>query len=173
MKNMKRIISLLMALMLMGSSVTANADMIVNSTGVSFSVRKMEENHQLNRFLYEVTVTDPDTKQKVTDDRFVQGKDYVFELKFQEGDHENQFTVNENGQMVYTYPEGLTVTARTKRGQNKRRKGDRRLRVQGKTACLYAVLFLGWGRNLPPQGRKRNGEDLRRRGDKHEYCVPF
>lgn len=160
MKNMKRIISLLMALMLMGSSVTANADMIVNSTGVSFSVRKMEENHQLNRFLYEVTVTDPDTKQKVTDGRFVQGKDYVFELKFQEGDHENQFTVNENGQMVYTYPEGLTVTQTP--GQNEVRTND------GKVIGVYEfkekqLVFTPYyssdgGETFHPKGENETGK---------------
>lgn len=160
MKNMKRIISLLMALMLMGSSVTANADMIVNSTGVSFSVRKMEENHQLNRFLYEVTVTDPDTRQKVTDGRFVQGKDYVFELKFQEGDHENQFTVNENRQMVYTYPEGLTVTQTP--GQNEVRTND------GKVIGVYEfkerqLVFTPYyssdgGETFHPKGENETGK---------------
>lgn len=160
MKNMKRIISLLMALMLMGSSVTASADMIVNSTGVSFSVRKMEENHQLNRFLYEVTVTDPDTKQKVTDGRFVQGKDYVFELKFQEGDHENQFTVNENGQMVYTYPEGLTVTQTP--GQNEVKTND------GKVIGVYEfkekqLVFTPYyssdgGETFHPKGENETGK---------------
>ena len=157
---MKRIISLLMALMLMGSSVTANADMIVNSTGVSFSVRKMEENHQLNRFLYEVTVTDPDTKQKVTDGKFVQGKDYVFELKFQEGDHENQFTINEKGQMVYTYPEGLTVTQ--KPGQNEVKTNDGKVigvyEIQEKQLVFTPYYSSDGGETFHPKGENETGK---------------
>ena len=54
MKNMKRIISLLMALMMMGSSVTANADMIVsNSEGIRLRTVASETNTDLNHFLTE------------------------------------------------------------------------------------------------------------------------
>ena len=109
MKNMKRIISLLMALMLMGSSVTANADMIVsNSEGIRLRTVASETNTDLNHFLTDASITDPRTHQEVTG-QVETGRDYKIRVEFSEGNRDNQFQVNENHQMTYRFPDGLTV----------------------------------------------------------------
>lgn len=109
MKNMKRIISLLMALMLMGSSVTANADMIVsNSEGIRLRTVASETNTDLNHFLTDASITDPRTHQEVTG-QVETGRDYKIRVEFSEGNRDNQFQVNGNHQMTYRFPEGLTV----------------------------------------------------------------
>lgn len=109
MKNMKRIISLLMALMLMGSSVTANADMIVsNSEGVRLRTVASETNTDLNHFLTDASITDPRTHQEVTG-QVETGRDYKIRVEFSEGNRDNQFQVNGNHQMIYRFPEGLKV----------------------------------------------------------------
>lgn len=109
MKNMKRIISLLMALMLMGSSVTANADMIVsNSEGIRLRTVASETNTDLNHFLTDASITDPRTHQEVTG-QVESGRDYKIRVEFSEGNRDNQFQVNGNHQMIYRFPEGLTV----------------------------------------------------------------
>lgn len=109
MKNMKRIISLLMALMLMGSSVTANADMIVsNSEGIRLRTVASETNTDLNHFLTDASITDPRTHQEVTG-HVETGRDYKIRVEFSEGNRDNQFQVNGNHQMTYRFPEGLTV----------------------------------------------------------------
>ena len=109
MKNMKRIISLLMALMLMGSSVTANADMIVsNSEGIRLRTVASETNTDLNHFLTDASIIDPRTHQEVTG-QVETGRDYKIRVEFSEGNRDNQFQVNGNHQMIYRFPEGLTV----------------------------------------------------------------
>lgn len=109
MKNMKRIISLLMALMLMGSSVTANADMIVsNSEGIRLRTVASETNTDLNHFLTNASITDPRTHQEVPG-QVETGRDYKIRVEFTEGNRDNQFQVNGNHQMIYRFPEGLTV----------------------------------------------------------------
>lgn len=109
MKNMKRIISLLMALMLMGSSVTANADMIVsNSEGIRLRTVASETNTDLNHFLTDASITDPRTHQEVTG-QVESGRNYKIRVEFSEGNRDNQFQVNGNHQMIYRFPEGLTV----------------------------------------------------------------
>lgn len=109
MKNMKRIISLLMALMLMGSSVTANADMIVsNSEGIRLRTVASETNTDLNHFLTDASITDPRTHQEVTG-QVETGRNYKIRVEFSEGNRDNQFQVNGNHQMIYRFPEGLTV----------------------------------------------------------------
>lgn len=109
MKNMKRIISLLMALMLMGSSVTANADMIVsNSEGIRLRTVASETNTDLNHFLTDASITDPRTHQEVTG-QVETGRDYKIRVEFSEGNRDNQFQVNGNHQMTYRFPDGLTV----------------------------------------------------------------
>lgn len=109
MKNMKRIISLLMALMLMGSSVTANADMIVsNSEGIRLRTVASETNTDLNHFLTNASITDPRTHQEVPG-QVETGRDYKIRVEFSEGNRDNQFQVNGNHQMIYRFPEGLTV----------------------------------------------------------------
>lgn len=109
MKNMKRIISLLMALMLMGSSVTANADMIVsNSEGIRLRTVASETNTDLNHFLTNASITDPRTHQEVTG-QVETGRNYKIRVEFSEGNRDNQFQVNGNHQMIYRFPEGLTV----------------------------------------------------------------
>lgn len=109
MKNMKRIISLLMALMMMGSSVTANADMIVsNSEGIRLRTVASETNTDLNHFLTDASITDPRTHQEVTG-QVETGRDYKIRVEFSEGNRDNQFQVNGNHQMTYRFPEGLTV----------------------------------------------------------------
>lgn len=109
MKNMKRIISLLMALMLMGSSVTANADMIVsNSEGIRLRTVVSETNTDLNHFLTDASITDPRTHQEVTG-QVESGRNYKIRVEFSEGNRDNQFQVNGNHQMIYRFPEGLTV----------------------------------------------------------------
>lgn len=109
MKNMKRIISLLMALMLMGSSVTANADMIVsNSEGVRLRTVASETNTDLNHFLTDASITDPRTHQEVTG-QVETGRNYKIRVEFSEGNRDNQFQVNGNHQMIYRFPEGLKV----------------------------------------------------------------
>lgn len=109
MKNMKRIISLLMALMLMGSSVTANADMIVsNSEGIRLRTVASETNTDLNHFLTDASITDPRTHQEVPG-QVETGRDYKIRVEFSEGNRDNQFQVNGNHQMIYRFPEGLTV----------------------------------------------------------------
>lgn len=109
MKNMKRIISLLMALMLMGSSVTASADMIVsNSEGIRLRTVASETNTDLNHFLTDASITDPRTHQEVTG-QVETGRDYKIRVEFSEGNRDNQFQVNENHQMTYRFPDGLTV----------------------------------------------------------------
>ena len=106
---MKRIISLLMALMLMGSSVTANADMIVsNSEGVRLRTVASETNTDLNHFLTDASITDPRTHQEVTG-QVETGRDYKIRVEFSEGNRDNQFQVNGNHQMIYRFPEGLKV----------------------------------------------------------------
>ena len=106
---MKRIISLLMALMLMGSSVTANADMIVsNSEGIRLRTVASETNTDLNHFLTDASITDPRTHQEVTG-QVETGRDYKIRVEFSEGNRDNQFQVNENHQMTYRFPDGLTV----------------------------------------------------------------
>ena len=110
MKNMKRIISLLMALMLMGSSVTANADMIVsNSEGIRLRTVASETNTNLNHFLTDASITDPRTHQEVTG-HVETGRDYKIRVEFSEGNRDNQFQVNGNHQMTYRFPDGLTVS---------------------------------------------------------------
>ena len=110
MKNMKRIISLLMALMLMGSSVTANADMIVsNSEGIRLHTVASETNTDLNHFLTDASITDPRTHQEVTG-QVETGRDYKIRVEFSEGNRDNQFQVNGNHQMTYRFPDGLTVS---------------------------------------------------------------
>ena len=110
MKNMKRIISLLMALMLMGSSVTANADMIVsNSEGIRLRTVASETNTDLNHFLTDASITDPRTHQEVTG-HVETGRDYKIRVEFSEGNRDNQFQVNGNHQMTYRFPDGLTVS---------------------------------------------------------------
>ena len=110
MKNMKRIISLLMALMLMGSSVTANADMIVsNSEGIRLRTVASETNTDLNHFLTNASITDPRTHQEVTG-HVETGRDYTIRVEFSEGNRDNQFQVNENHQMTYRFPDGLKVS---------------------------------------------------------------
>ena len=110
MKNMKRIISLLMALMLMGSSVTANADMIVsNSEGIRLRTVASETNTDLNHFLTDASITDPRTHQEVTG-HVETGRDYKIRVEFSEGNRDNQFQVNENHQMTYRFPDGLKVS---------------------------------------------------------------
>lgn len=110
MKNMKRIISLLMALMLMGSSVTANADMIVsNSEGIRLRTVASETNTDLNHFLTNASITDPRTHQEVTG-HVETGRDYKIRVEFSEGNRDNQFQVNGNHQMTYRFPDGLTVS---------------------------------------------------------------
>ena len=109
MKNMKRIISLLMALMMMGSSVTANADMIVsNSEGIRLRTVASETNTDLNHFLTDASITDPRTHQEVTG-QVESGRNYKIRVEFSEGNRDNQFQVNGNHQMTYRFPEGLTV----------------------------------------------------------------
>lgn len=109
MKNMKRIISLLMALMLMGSSVTANADMIVsNSEGIRLRTVASETNTDLNHFLTDASITDPRTHQEVTG-QVETGRDYKIRVEFSEGNRDNQFQVNGNHQMTYRFPDGLKV----------------------------------------------------------------
>lgn len=109
MKNMKRIISLLMALMLMGSSVTASADMIVsNSEGIRLRTVASETNTDLNHFLTDASITDPRTHQEVTG-QVETGRDYKIRVEFSEGNRDNQFQVNGNHQMIYRFPDGLTV----------------------------------------------------------------
>ena len=109
MKNMKRIISLLMALMLMGSSVTANADMIVsNSEGIWLRTVASETNTDLNHFLTDASITDPRTHQEVPG-QVETGRDYKIRVEFSEGNRDNQFQVNGSHQMIYRFPEGLTV----------------------------------------------------------------
>lgn len=106
---MKRIISLLMALMLMGSSVTANADMIVsNSEGIRLRTVASETNTDLNHFLTDASITDPRTHQEVTG-QVESGRNYKIRVEFSEGNRDNQFQVNGNHQMIYRFPEGLTV----------------------------------------------------------------
>ena len=106
---MKRIISLLMALMLMGSSVTASADMIVsNSEGIRLRTVASETNTDLNHFLTDASITDPRTHQEVTG-QVETGRDYKIRVEFSEGNRDNQFQVNENHQMTYRFPDGLTV----------------------------------------------------------------
>ena len=106
---MKRIISLLMALMLMGSSVTANADMIVsNSEGIRLRTVASETNTDLNHFLTDASITDPRTHQEVPG-QVETGRDYKIRVEFSEGNRDNQFQVNGNHQMIYRFPEGLTV----------------------------------------------------------------
>ena len=106
---MKRIISLLMALMLMGSSVTANADMIVsNSEGIRLRTVASETNTDLNHFLTDASIIDPRTHQEVTG-QVETGRDYKIRVEFSEGNRDNQFQVNGNHQMIYRFPEGLTV----------------------------------------------------------------
>ena len=110
MKNMKRIISLLMALMLMGSSVTASADMIVsNSEGIRLRTVASETNTDLNHFLTNASITDPRTHQEVTG-QVETGRDYKIRVEFSEGNRDNQFQVNENHQMTYRFPDGLKVS---------------------------------------------------------------
>lgn len=110
MKNMKRIISLLMALMLMGSSVTANADMIVsNSEGIRLRTVASETNTDLNHFLTNASITDPRTHQEVTG-HVETGRDYKIRVEFSEGNRDNQFQINGNHQMTYRFPDGLKVS---------------------------------------------------------------
>lgn len=110
MKNMKRIISLLMALMLMGSSVTASADMIVsNSEGIRLRTVASETNTDLNHFLTNASITDPRTHQEVTG-QVETGRDYKIRVEFSEGNRDNQFQVNGNHQMTYRFPDGLKVS---------------------------------------------------------------
>lgn len=110
MKNMKRIISLLMALMLMGSSVTANADMIVsNSEGIRLRTVASETNTDLNHFLTDASITDPRTHQEVTG-QVETGRDYKIRVEFSEGNRDNQFQVNGSHQMTYRFPEKLKVS---------------------------------------------------------------
>ena len=110
MKNMKRIISLLMALMLMGSSVTANADMIVsNSEGIRLRTVASETNTDLNHFLTDASITDPRTHQEVTG-QVETGRDYKIRVEFSEGNRDNQFQVNDSHQMTYRFPEKLKVS---------------------------------------------------------------
>ena len=107
---MKRIISLLMALMLMGSSVTASADMIVsNSEGIRLRTVASETNTDLNHFLTDASITDPRTHQEVTG-QVETGRDYKIRVEFSEGNRDNQFQVNGNHQMTYRFPDGLTVS---------------------------------------------------------------
>ena len=107
---MKRIISLLMALMLMGSSVTANADMIVsNSEGIRLRTVASETNTDLNHFLTDASITDPRTHQEVTG-QVETGRDYKIRVEFSEGNRDNQFQVNDSHQMTYRFPEKLKVS---------------------------------------------------------------
>lgn len=157
---MKRIISLLMTLMLICSSVTANADVIVNSTGVSFAVQEMAQNHELNRFLREITVIDPETKQEVTDGKFVKDKEYTFRLKFQEGNYENQFTVDASQNMIYTYPDGLNVTA--KPGQLDVKTTDGKVigvyEIQQKQLVFTPYYSSDNGKTFHPRGENETGK---------------
>ena len=108
-ENMKRIISLLMALMLMGSSVTANADMIVsNSEGI-----RLRNGGQRNQYRFEPLFDGrihhrPENHQEVTG-QVESGRNYKIRVEFSEGNRDNQFQVNGNHQMIYRFPEGLTV----------------------------------------------------------------
>ena len=109
MKNMKRIVSLLMTLMLICSSAVSSAATISSSAAIQVRTTSSMANANLNNFLDEVKIIDKTTNQEVTG-QLETGKNYKIRLQFREGSRDKQFQINSDGKMVYTFPEGLKVS---------------------------------------------------------------
>ena len=109
MKNMKRIVSLLMTLMLIFSSAVSSATVISSSAAIQVQTTASADNANLNNFLIGVKIIDKTTNQEVTG-KLETGKSYKIRLDFKEGNREKQFQINSEGKMVYTFPKGLNIS---------------------------------------------------------------
>ena len=118
MKNLKKLMSLLLALMLLTGSVTsASATDIIAEDIVQPSrilqTALVPRSDNLRDFVTDVTIRKPDGSLVGDDETLYDNTDYTFRISFKEKGHMLQFAVDENNEMTYQLPAGITYKGNT------------------------------------------------------------
>lgn len=115
MKRFERFTSLLLTLMLILTSAMPAAAEEISSNAIQIHVQSASVYagntgiQGMGELLTSITIKDADGNL-VTDHSDVElGKLYKFSMRFEETDESKQFVLNDQGQLVYTFPEGLNI----------------------------------------------------------------
>lgn len=115
MKRFERFTSLLLTLMLILTSALPAAAEGVSSNAIQIHMLSASQyagntgNQGMGELLTSITIKDANGNL-VTDHSEVElGKLYKFSMRFEETDESKQFVLDDDGRLVYTFPEGLTI----------------------------------------------------------------